>query len=326
MEVDPQVVRDPDLFFDQLPVYLLTGQSAAPIANGIQIWGTPDEGSVAESWWGAPLTQKVLLSGDPASGSGRLLISTDSVGGIGNLERARELVTSFAAETTVALPLVSDDGVISWHSSVSIAPDDLDRSFGKARQVLRLQYEHVERTTSMFAALLGGTPAVEKPSEDSTLYLASWDSWGAPSWEWTPTDLESVREVIRAHGGSVLEGQGEGIVAGLLNVTPIGADVGDEFAEFALITDGEHESAGPSILAALTLPVELDLHTLYGLNVAESSAPAAPVLGAWCPSPVSGRACFLSFAPEQLSDDLSLPELADLVARRAGWVATSLNS
>lgn len=326
MDVDPQILREKGLFLEQLPVYLLTGQSAAPLENGMQVWGTPDESSIAEAWWGAPLTQKVLVSEDPACGSRRLLISTDSVSGIRDLERAREVVTSFAADTTVALPLVSDDGVIRWHSSVEIHADDLNRSFGKARQVLRLQYEHVERTTSMFSALLGGTPAVGQPSDDSSLYLASWDIWGPSSWEWTSADLRSVGEVIRARGGTLLDGQGEGVVGGLLNVAPIGAEVGDELAEFALITGATHEEAGPAILAALTLPVELDLPALYSLNVAEASNPAGPVLGAWCQSPVSGRACFLSFAPERLSDDLGLPELAEIVACRASWVATALSA
>lgn len=324
MEIDLEVLRDAGLFFDRLPVYLLTRQYATPIADGIQIWGTPDGDSVAESWWGAPLTQKVLLRGNPAEGSGRLLISTDAVVGIRDLERARELVMTFANETTIALPLVSDNGMITWLSSVSIDPEDLDRSFGKARQVLLLQYEHVERTTSMFSALLDGRPAVEQRPESSMLYLSSWDLWGASPWTWTPEDLRSVQEVIRARGGEVLDGLGEGVVGGLIPVGQIAAGAADESAEFALVTGGMHGSAGPAILAALTLPVDLDLPTLYALNASEASSPAGPILGAWCQSPISGRACFLSFAPERLSDHLRLAELAEVVACRAAWVGTAL--
>lgn len=327
MDVDPQMLRDRTLFLDRLPIHLLTMQSAAPIADGIQVWGTPDKNSIAESWWGAPLSQKVLLSGDPSDGSGRLSISTESVRGILDLARARQVVTELASQTTVALPLVSEDGVISWHSAVTVDPSDLERTFGRARQVLRLQYQQVEATTSMFAAVLGGTPAVSEPGDDSTLYLSSMD-WGTEffgsSWECGQEEFSCVRDVVLSHGGEVLSGTPEGVVGGLLHVGPVGAPDGDEMAEFAFVADAVHETAGPSVMAALTLPVPLDVIALYALNEAELADPAGPILGAWCESPVSERACFLSFAPALLSGHLGIAELADLVARRAAWVASAL--
>lgn len=325
MDVDPEILRDRALFLDRLPGYLLAEQAAVRLVDGIQVWGTPDPFSIATSWWGAPLSQRVLLSGDPADGSGRLSISTNSVRGIDDVVRARQLVMGFAEQTTVALPLVSEAGVLSWHSAVAVDPGGLGRTFGKVRQVLRLQYQQVERTTSMFSVLLDGQPAVSTPAEDCMLYLSFADAWGEvvdPSWEWTAADLASVREVVRARGGEVLRATPEGVIGGLLHVGPVGASDGDEMAEFVFIADAVHENAGPSITAVLTLPVYLGPAALYALNEAEIAEPAGSVLGAWCKSPVSEKACFLTFAPERLSAHLSFSELADLVASRASWVGS----